>query len=153
MAEQYYGFIDQQVGRLLRHVDDEMLVVIVSDHGSMPMQGCFCINQWLIERGYLTLRQMPNRVPLSKSRTSIGHARRCGAREATTRGYFFNLAGREATGIVSPEGLPALKSRLTADLNGIPGPGRKAPRGPSARPPRDLRYRARRPARPDGLLR
>ncbi|MGA7922769.1 MAG: alkaline phosphatase family protein, partial [Thermoplasmata archaeon] len=137
VAEQYYGFIDQQVGRLLRHVDDETLVVIASDHGSMPMQGCFCINQWLIERGYLTLRQMPKPgTPLEKSdvdwsRTTVWSAGGYYAR------IFFNLAGREATGIVSPEGLPALKSRLTADLNGIPGPDGK-PLGVRVLDPREI---------------
>jgi predicted AlkP superfamily phosphohydrolase/phosphomutase len=122
VAEEYYGFVDAQMGRLLKHIDDETLVVVASDHGSMPMEGCFCINQWLVEKGYLTLRETPKPgTPLEKSdvdwsRTTVWSAGGYYAR------IFFNLAGREANGVVPPEGLSALRERLVKDLLAISGP-------------------------------
>ena len=53
VARDYYRVLDTGIARLLSRADPETRVMIVSDHGSMPMDGCFCINQWLAEKGYL----------------------------------------------------------------------------------------------------
>src|SRR5205814_1665829 len=55
----YYALVDRRLGRLLRQVDDETAVLVVSDHGAMAMRGAFAVNEWLAETGWLSLRRPP----------------------------------------------------------------------------------------------
>jgi predicted AlkP superfamily phosphohydrolase/phosphomutase len=118
----YYRVVDQGIGRLLAHRDDRTTVCIASDHGSMPMAGCFCINQWLAERGYLGLGPVAERgtgldaAPVDWSRTQAWGAGGYYAR------IFFNLRGRERDGVVDPAEVPRLRERLEADLAAIRTP-------------------------------
>ena len=51
----YYQFIDAQIGELLALLPSHTRVLVMSDHGAQAMEGGICINEWLIEQGYLTL--------------------------------------------------------------------------------------------------
>ncbi|MCI4341687.1 MAG: alkaline phosphatase family protein [Thermoplasmata archaeon] len=118
----YYRVVDQGIGRLLASIDDDVGVAVVSDHGSMPMEGCFCINQWLIERGYLAVPKLPARgTPLEKADVDWSATTVWGAGGYYAR-LFFNLKGREPQGLVAPAELPALKDRLLAELAAIRRP-------------------------------
>src|SRR5262249_44616166 len=57
----YYRFVDAQIGELLEQVPREATVLVVSDHGAKGMEGGICINEWLIQQGYLVLHEYPNR--------------------------------------------------------------------------------------------
>ena len=35
---------------------------MVSDHGARALQGGFCVNEWLMQEGFLTLLHQPDRV-------------------------------------------------------------------------------------------
>jgi predicted AlkP superfamily phosphohydrolase/phosphomutase len=118
-AEQYYAELDRMIGTLLESADEHTAVLIASDHGSMRMSGCFCINQWLQERGYLTLRRpAPPGTPIEKADVDWSRTRVWGAGGYYAR-LFFNLQGREPQGIVRPEELPDLREHLIADLRGL----------------------------------
>ena len=56
VCRDFYTDVDDRIGRLMQHVEDDTAVIIVSDHGAKPMLGGICVNQWLIERGQLTVR-------------------------------------------------------------------------------------------------
>jgi predicted AlkP superfamily phosphohydrolase/phosphomutase len=123
VADDYFRQLDQWIGRLVSHIDSDTLVAVVSDHGMMPMLGCFCINQWLIEKGYLVLKGEPPApgTPLEKANVDWSRSRAWGAGGYYAR-IFFNLRGRESEGIVAPEELPGLRAQLERDLRSIPGP-------------------------------
>lgn len=53
--QQVYQASDAQIGRLLATLDEEDWVFIVSDHGFGPYHRAFYLNEWLRQRGYLTL--------------------------------------------------------------------------------------------------
>ncbi len=116
-ADEYFAQLDQWIGRLVSHIDSDTIVVIVSDHGMMPMKGCFCINQWLEQKGYLTLRHPPTRpgTPFEKAEVDWGKTKVWGAGGYYAR-LFFNVRGREKEGIVDPADLPALRAQLEQDL-------------------------------------
>ena len=123
IAEEYYELIDDGIGWLLARVDDRTDVVVVSDHGSMAMRGCFCVNQWLEENGYLVLRHPPPRqgtpfeeVDVDWSRTTVWGAGGYYAR------LFFNLEGREANGIVPTQKVDAVRDQLVAELGRLRDP-------------------------------
>jgi predicted AlkP superfamily phosphohydrolase/phosphomutase len=119
VAEEYYAELDSAIGRLIALTDEHTAILIVSDHGSMRMDGCFCINEWLQAKGYLALAHpVPPGTPIERanvvwSKTSVWG----------TGGYYarlyFNIRGREPEGIVPPEELPRLRQRLAQDLAGI----------------------------------
>jgi len=134
----YYTFLDRQIGELLALVDlDRTAVWVVSDHGARRMEGGFCLNDWLIREGLLTLKTPldgPRRFDLGDvdwSRTQVwgegGYYGRC----------FINLAGREPAGIVPPERYEALRAELIARLEALPD-HRGQPMGTRAYGPSDL---------------
>ena len=57
----FYREIDKQVGRLLAAAGDDVLTLIVSDHGFTAGYDSFGINTWLKQKGYLTL--LPQATP------------------------------------------------------------------------------------------
>jgi len=57
----YYKYIDKEIGTLLERVDDEDTVMVVSDHGAKKMDGGICFNEWLIQEGYLRVKNYPDK--------------------------------------------------------------------------------------------
>jgi predicted AlkP superfamily phosphohydrolase/phosphomutase len=115
----YYQYLDEQIGELLESFDDETTVLVVSDHGAQPMEGAICINEWLIQEGYLTLAEQPLRsVPIA--RASIDWARTYAWGEG---GYYcrlcLNVKGREAQGVVDPAEYESLRDELIEKLEAI----------------------------------
>jgi predicted AlkP superfamily phosphohydrolase/phosphomutase len=122
VARDYYRVLDAGIARLLSRADRETRVMIVSDHGSMPMDGCFCVNQWLAEKGYLAIQSaVPPGTALDKAPVDWDRTTLWGAGGYYAR-IFVNLRGRESRGIVAPGQLPALRRRLENDLATIRDP-------------------------------
>jgi len=115
----YYRYIDSEIGQILDHVDENTTVFVVSDHGAKKMDGGICVNEWLIQEGYLTLKSQP--VTL----TSID---KCEIDWSKTRvwgdgGYyariFLNIEGREPQGIVKAGEVKALLDELKAKFEAL----------------------------------
>jgi len=51
-----YKLIDRQLGELIELMDEDTILIIVSDHGFTSLKRNFYINDFLIKEGYLTLR-------------------------------------------------------------------------------------------------
>ncbi|HZY69784.1 MAG TPA: alkaline phosphatase family protein [Thermoplasmata archaeon] len=122
VLEQYYRGLDRSIARLTANADEETLIVLASDHGSMPMEGCFCVNSWLAERGYLALGVTPDRpTALEKTAVDWGRTRIWGAGGYYAR-IFFNVRGREPNGVVAAADVPRLRDELTEALARLIGP-------------------------------
>jgi predicted AlkP superfamily phosphohydrolase/phosphomutase len=120
LADEYYALLDAEIGGFLAAVDPSATVLLVSDHGSMAMDGCFCINEWLRDRGYLTVRGPvpPPGTTLEKLDVDWSRTRVWGAGGYYAR-LFFNVRGRDPEGIVADSELPALRAELTRDLEQV----------------------------------
>ena len=123
VASSFYRALDEEIGEFLEGLDDDVSVVVVSDHGSQPMLGCFCVNEWHIDKGYLALTGRPPRpgTPLEESgvdwsKTSVWAAGGYYAR------FFFNVRGREPAGIVEPADVPGCVRELRSMLGEIRRP-------------------------------
>ena len=55
VVRDYYRYLDHEIGTLLELLDGDTAVLVVSDHGARSLDGGFCINEWLIREGLLTL--------------------------------------------------------------------------------------------------
>jgi predicted AlkP superfamily phosphohydrolase/phosphomutase len=60
----YYETVDRLLGEMLALLPEDVLVVILSDHGFGPFHKFFHINNWLVEQGWLQFRRSP--VSLAK---------------------------------------------------------------------------------------
>jgi predicted AlkP superfamily phosphohydrolase/phosphomutase len=112
----YYVHVDQRIGQLLQVCDDDTAVLVVSDHGAQPLMGGICINEWLVQNGYLTLKHAPTE-PQSLDQTEVdwSQTKVWGAGGYYAR-IFLNVKGREPEGIVSMTEYEALRNELAEKL-------------------------------------
>jgi predicted AlkP superfamily phosphohydrolase/phosphomutase len=98
----YYKFVDDQIGRLLEQVGDDTAVLVVSDHGARGMIGGVCLNEWLIQQGYLVLNSRPQKpLPVEQCDVDWGRTRAWGSGGYYAR-LMLNVRGREPNGTIEP---------------------------------------------------
>jgi len=118
----YYKRLDEHVGRLLTKIDDDTIVVAVSDHGVKGMRGAFCVNEWLIREGYLVLKEKPQSV-VELEKAAVDWSR---TKAWAWGGYyarvFFNVKGREPQGIIEPRDFEDERDKLARRLEQITDP-------------------------------
>lgn len=120
----YYKFVDQWIGRLLASLDDDVVVLVVSDHGVKRMDGGICINEWLWRNGWLVLKAPPpDGTILPFEQAEIDWQR---TKAWASGGYygriFLNVAGREPLGFIQPQDYENVRDELAALLSAVPGP-------------------------------
>jgi predicted AlkP superfamily phosphohydrolase/phosphomutase len=117
---EYYQYVDEQVGRLLQEVPEDTIVLVVSDHGAKSMDGGICINEWLIQQGYLVLKEYPKK-PSRFAELAVDWAR---TRAWSEGGYyarvFLNVQGREPQGTISPADYEPFRIKLAREIETIP---------------------------------
>ena len=114
--KEYYKYIDQQLGDLLKLLPADCSIMIVSDHGAKAMQGMFLINEWLIKEGYLTLKKYPDKITkLEKCEINWSKTKAWAWGGFYSR-IFLNVKGRDPQGIVEnfEEERDKLKQKLMA---------------------------------------
>ncbi|MCX5758248.1 MAG: alkaline phosphatase family protein [Candidatus Hydrogenedentes bacterium] len=147
---EYYQALDRRVGELLTLAGDETAVLVVSDHGAKAMQGGVCINQWLIENGWLHLAGTPNGRRRIEDCTIDWPQTRAWASGGYYGRVFLNLEGREPQGVIAAADYDVCLSELAAAIEAMPGPDGQ-PLGNRALRPRDL-YRAVNGIAPDLIV-
>ncbi|MGD0476652.1 MAG: alkaline phosphatase family protein [Nitrososphaerales archaeon] len=114
--EEYYGMVDDRIGRLLHIFGDECLTFVLSDHGSKAMKGGFCVNQWLEREGYLVFKNQPSSITdIEKAEIDWTKTRAWGWGGYYAR-IFFNVKGREAQGVIEPSSYEKEKKRLVEKM-------------------------------------
>jgi len=117
--KEYHQYLDKRIGQLLKRIDDDTVVLVVSDHGAKRMDGAININDWLIQEGYLKLEKKPEGV-VKMDKVGVDWSK-------TTAwglgGYygrlFLNVKGREAQGIVDPKDYERVRDEIAAKLRAI----------------------------------
>ena len=98
--EEFYKQIDQVLGEVLPKVDDNTTLLVLSDHGFAPYRRSFNLNTWLLNNGYIALKEGVSEnasEPLANVDWSRTRAYGLGL-----NGLYLNLRGREREGIVEP---------------------------------------------------
>jgi predicted AlkP superfamily phosphohydrolase/phosphomutase len=122
VVEDYYAYLDEKVGELLRLLDEETIILVVSDHGAKRMKGAFCINSWLVEEGYLELRKPVEKISrLEEADVDWSRTIAWGWGGYYAR-IFINVEGREPQGVIPPEDYEDVREELARRLRGIRGP-------------------------------
>lgn len=115
----HYRRVDELIGGLLEHADDDTLVLVVSDHGAKRMDGGIAINEWLVQQGYLVLKRYPDR-PTKFEELEVDWPR---TRAWSEGGYyarlFLNVRGREPQGVVPADEYEPLRRRIREELEAL----------------------------------
>jgi predicted AlkP superfamily phosphohydrolase/phosphomutase len=115
----YYVHLDGLIGSLLRHADDETLVLVVSDHGAKRLDGGIRINEWLRGEGLLATAETngvttPREAGIDWSQTTAWGDGGYYAR------VFLNVEGREPEGTVPAPDYERVRDDLAARIAAIP---------------------------------
>lgn len=113
VIKKLYQEMDDLVGRTLARIDDQSVLMVMSDHGFKPFKRGVNLNAWLLANGFLTVKEnaagadMLQDIDWSKTQAyAVGFG-----------GIYLNLAGREAKGIVQPgEEAESLKRHISEKL-------------------------------------
>ena len=115
----FYRELDEEVGRVLDGVDEDTMVLVVSDHGARRLDGGFAVNQWLVEEGILALDQYPDKLtPFHKLPVSWGRTIAWSEGGYYSRVYL-NVQGREPNGVVDPKDYEEVRDDLKARFEAI----------------------------------
>lgn len=120
----YYVWIDSKLGEWLDMLDDDTVVLVVSDHGAKRMDGGICLNEWLWREGYLAFVEEPSTgeiVSFESMEVDWSRTKAWGSGGYYGR-LFLNVHDREPKGIVPPQEYEALRDELSERLGSIRDP-------------------------------
>ena len=116
-VEDMYLRLDPALGRVREALGDDVTIVVMSDHGFAPYHREFSLNTWLVDNGYLVLKEglrkeLPEgdpehkKVLIYKKDVDWSRTRAYGV---GFNGLYLNLAGRERD---NPETVPEDESGI-----------------------------------------
>jgi predicted AlkP superfamily phosphohydrolase/phosphomutase len=121
VIEEMYTRMDDLVGRTMDQVDDEKTVLFVmSDHGFKPFRRGVGLNAWLLEHGYLALKEGAARP--SRSYLADIDWTRTQAYALGLAGIFLNVQGREGQGTVARADTARVAGEISEKLTGLRDP-------------------------------
>ncbi len=119
LIPEYYLWLDEQIGRVLELLDNDTIVLVVSDHGAQRLDGGFVVNEWLVRESLLVLNENPSEVtpfanlkvnwPKTKVWSEGGYYAR----------IFFNVQGREPQGVILASDYEAFQDEMKARLEAL----------------------------------
>jgi len=98
--EWFYHQIDEVLGEVVPKLDSNTTLLVLSDHGFAPYNRSFNLNTWLLQNGYVVMKNdstQDSAEPLANVDWSKTRAYGLGL-----NGLYVNLRGRERQGIVAP---------------------------------------------------
>ncbi len=94
-----YELIDGRLGRVRQSLGKDATLIVMSDHGFAPFYWEVNLNTWLLEQGFITLKD-PSKQESGEFFSNVDWSR-TRAYAAGLNGLYVNLKGREKNGIVA----------------------------------------------------
>jgi predicted AlkP superfamily phosphohydrolase/phosphomutase len=111
---EYYLWLDEQIGKALDLIDEDTIVLVVSDHGAQRLDGGIAVNEWLIREGLLVLNEYPKAiVPFDQLNVNWEKTRVWSEGGYYAR-VFFNVQGREPNGLIPPGEYESFQDEIKA---------------------------------------
>jgi len=111
---EYYLWLDEQIGSVLELLDNETIVLVISDHGAQRLDGGFAINEWLIREGLLVVNEYPKTLtPFDKLNVNWAKTRIWSEGGYYAR-VFFNVQGREPQGVIAAADYQSFQDEMKA---------------------------------------
>ncbi len=118
--EDLYVRMDGLLERTMEHVDENTLLLVISDHGFKQFKRGVNLNTWFLENGYMSVKggepagasaigEYLDNVDWSKTR----------AYQLGLSGIYLNRKGRESQGVLSKDEYAAVKREIKEKLTGM----------------------------------
>ncbi len=114
----YYRAVDELLGEVRAALPEDVVLIVMSDHGFQPSMRQFELNAWLRDEGYLVMKA-PEGDAAPKNTGILALDVDWSKTRAYGLGFnalYLNLAGREGEGIVDPADADALLAEISAKL-------------------------------------
>jgi len=115
----FYTYIDTEIGETLDMLDENTIVMIVSDHGAKAMKGLICVNMALEELNLLKFKTKPKpgtRIEEADIDWNNTYAWGWGGYNAR---IFLNLEGRELEGIINIKDYEKMRDLISEKLKEV----------------------------------
>ena len=110
VIEDWYRQIDTMLGRVLQTIDQDTILVVLSDHGFSSFRRAVHLNSWLKAQGLLRLKTGKKEGREFAQDVDWDHTQ---AYALGIGGIYLNRVGREPRGLVTPEQAPAVLQRIS----------------------------------------
>jgi predicted AlkP superfamily phosphohydrolase/phosphomutase len=118
--ERLYCDMDQMVGRVREKLDEDTVLIIMSDHGFTSFKRGINLNSWLHQHGYLVLK---DGLRVSDDYFQGVDWGKTKAFAVGLGGIFLNIRGREKEGVIQPgEEEEKIKGEIIEKLAGLKDP-------------------------------
>jgi len=99
---QAYFQVDRYLGRLLSSLDNDTVLIVMSDHGFGSLKKDVYLNRFLIKKGFMTIKDKKWKTPFDMSNpfANIDWSRTRAYAYGLFGNIFLNVKGREPHGIV-----------------------------------------------------
>jgi predicted AlkP superfamily phosphohydrolase/phosphomutase len=115
----YYLWLDEQIGSVMEMLDEETILLVVSDHGAQRLDGGIAVNEWLIKEGLLVLDEYPKEVtPFNKLKVNWAKTKAWSEGGYYAR-VFFNMQGREPQGVIPADQYGAFQDEMKAKFEAM----------------------------------
>lgn len=118
----YYKYLDGEIASLIDLAGKDTAVLLVSDHGAKRIDGGICINEWLIQEGYLKLKNKPDTITSFENLDVDWPNTTAWAAGGYYARVFLNVKGREPHGLIDPLEYETVRNALAEKIKGIPDP-------------------------------
>jgi len=116
----YYLHLDDQIGNILELLDDNTMVLVVSDHGAQRLDGGFCVNEWLVKEGLLVLNSYPGKITSFDQLDVNWEQTKVWSEGGYYARVFINVKGREPQGLIEKENYETFREEVRAKFEAIP---------------------------------
>jgi predicted AlkP superfamily phosphohydrolase/phosphomutase len=114
----HYKFCDENIGEILRLIDENTSIMIVSDHSVQSLDGRINLNEWLIQEGYMRLKKRPEQlIPLMQADIDWNETRAWAT--GFTGQLYLNIKGREPQGTIDPKNYDSILDELSEKIKDI----------------------------------
>ncbi|MEE2829784.1 MAG: alkaline phosphatase family protein, partial [Myxococcota bacterium] len=104
--DRVYDRMDVSVGEVRKYIEEDTVLIVLSDHGFHPFHRGVHLNRWLVREGYLSLKEGGSSLADADWSRSRAYALGTGQ-------IYLNLVGREGQGVVS---FGAVREVLLAEI-------------------------------------
>ena len=118
VIEEHYRECDEIVGEAMKHMNDDTLFIVLSDHGMNSFQRGLNLNTWLHDNGFLALKAGCHPGDGGDFFQNVDWDK-TGAFAMGLGCIFLNLRGREANGIISAEEAESVREGIASGLTGL----------------------------------
>ncbi|MFW6121528.1 MAG: alkaline phosphatase family protein [Petrotogales bacterium] len=119
----YYIYLDKKIGELVELLPDETTIMLNSDHGIQKMVGGIAINDWLIEKGYLVLKEKPTKRTSIETLIDENKINWSKTKALALGGYngkiMLNVRGREPLGLIRKDEYENVRDEIKKELETI----------------------------------